>query len=162
MLPHRVIYAIKALLELAQQPGTVMSVQHVANRQGIPAPMLEQVFLQLRRAGLVQSRRGRRGGYVLAQPARSIALQHILSAINGQLRQPVSWMAQQPVQETVAPGGKEPNAVAQAATDQVLLVLQGRLERALDAAMLKVNLEELLFDLQSWRASLDDDQALML
>ena len=52
MLGRRGDYAIRALLELALQPGGWRSVADLAEAQDLPAPMLEQLLLQLRRAGL--------------------------------------------------------------------------------------------------------------
>ena len=74
MLRRAGLQALRALLELAQDPGTWRSVNEIAAAQELPAPMLEQLLLQLRRAGLLEARRGRLGGYRLARPAAAIAV----------------------------------------------------------------------------------------
>ncbi len=77
-------YASRALLSLAlhsaQQPT---SVRDVAERTGLPQPYLEQILLALKGAGLVRSKRGVGGGYVLARPPEEITLGEIVSAVDG-------------------------------------------------------------------------------
>ena len=73
--PSRVIYALKALVDLAlhQAVGPV-TVGTVAKRQGIPARYLEQLFNRLRKEGLVVAERGPRGGYRLVRSASEIPI----------------------------------------------------------------------------------------
>jgi Rrf2 family protein len=59
------------------------SVRDIAERTGIPQPYLEQILLALKGAGLVRSKRGVGGGYVLARPASEIRISEILSAVDG-------------------------------------------------------------------------------
>ncbi|MST34616.1 Rrf2 family transcriptional regulator [Acidimicrobiaceae bacterium USS-CC1] len=77
-------YASRALLSLAlhsaQQPT---SVRDVAERTGLPQPYLEQILLALKGAGLVRSKRGVGGGYVLARSPEEITLGEIVSAVDG-------------------------------------------------------------------------------
>jgi len=77
-------YASRALLSLAlhaeEQPT---SVRDIAERTGLPQPYLEQILLALKGAGLVRSKRGVGGGYVLARPAEDITLGQIVSAVEG-------------------------------------------------------------------------------
>lgn len=78
-------YACRALLSLAlhqSSPGPT-SVRDIAERTAIPQPYLEQILLALKGAGLVRSKRGVGGGYVLARPASEIRISEILSAVNG-------------------------------------------------------------------------------
>ena len=78
-------YACRALLSLAlhgDEPGPT-SVRDIAERTAIPQPYLEQILLALKGAGLVRSKRGVGGGYVLARPAAEIRLSEILSAVDG-------------------------------------------------------------------------------
>lgn len=78
-------YACRALLSLALHqpaPGPT-SVRDIADRTGIPQPYLEQILLALKGAGLVRSKRGVGGGYVLARPAAEIRISEILSAVDG-------------------------------------------------------------------------------
>src|SRR5437868_1868027 len=59
------------------------SVRDIADRTGLPQPYLEQILLALKGAGLVRSKRGVGGGYVLARPADRIALSDIVGAVDG-------------------------------------------------------------------------------
>src|SRR4029453_5421843 len=61
------------------------SVKEIAERTTLPQPYLEQILLAVKGAGLVQSKRGVGGGYVLARPADEITLAEILAAVGGPL-----------------------------------------------------------------------------
>ena len=77
-------YACRALLSLAlHADGTPTSVRDIADRTALPQPYLEQILLALKGAGLVRSKRGVGGGYVLARPADEITLAQIVSAVDG-------------------------------------------------------------------------------
>jgi Rrf2 family protein len=78
-------YASRALLSLALHADGEgpTSVRDIAERTGLPQPYLEQILLALKGAGLVRSKRGVGGGYVLARPPRQIALSEIVSAVDG-------------------------------------------------------------------------------
>ncbi|HET6795314.1 MAG TPA: Rrf2 family transcriptional regulator [Acidimicrobiales bacterium] len=78
-------YACRALLSLALRADAEAptSVRDIADRTGLPQPYLEQILLALKGAGLVRSKRGVGGGYVLARPAADITLGQIVSAVDG-------------------------------------------------------------------------------
>jgi len=78
-------YACRALLSLALHSGeqSPTSVRDIAERTGLPQPYLEQILLALKGAGLVRSKRGVGGGYVLARPPEQIRLSEIISAVDG-------------------------------------------------------------------------------
>ncbi len=78
-------YASRALLSLALNQGESLptSVRDIAERTGLPQPYLEQILLALKGAGLVRSKRGVGGGYVLARPPGEITLGQIVSAVDG-------------------------------------------------------------------------------
>mgnify|MGYP001000908218 CR=1 FL=1 len=78
-------YACRALLSLTlhADDGGPTSVRDIAERTGLPQPYLEQILLALKGAGLVRSKRGVGGGYVLARPADQIHLSEIVSAVDG-------------------------------------------------------------------------------
>ena len=77
-------YACRALLSLAMHgDGNPTSVRDIADRTGLPQPYLEQILLALKGAGLVRSKRGVGGGYVLARTAPEITLAQIVSAVDG-------------------------------------------------------------------------------
>ena len=78
-------YACRALLSLAlhaEDQGPT-SVRDIATRTALPQPYLEQILLVLKGAGLVKSKRGVGGGYVLARPAEEILLSEIVAAADG-------------------------------------------------------------------------------
>ncbi|MBM1219045.1 Rrf2 family transcriptional regulator [Ponticoccus sp. SC2-23] len=76
-------YAMVALSDLALQPeGALVSLSEVSRRQDISLPYLEQLFVKLRRAGLVESVRGPGGGYRLARPASEIRVADVLGAVD--------------------------------------------------------------------------------
>lgn len=78
-------YASRALLSLAlhQTESIPTSVRDLAERTGLPQPYLEQILLALKGAGLVRSKRGVGGGYVLARSPETITLGQIVSAVDG-------------------------------------------------------------------------------
>ncbi len=78
-------YASRALLSLALHGDgqTPRSVREIADQTGLPQPYLEQILLALKGAGLVRSKRGVGGGYVLARVPSSILLAQIVSAVDG-------------------------------------------------------------------------------
>ncbi len=78
-------YACRALLSLALHgaTSTPTSVRDIAERTGLPQPYLEQILLALKGAGLVRSKRGVGGGYVLAREPADITLAQVVSAVDG-------------------------------------------------------------------------------
>jgi Rrf2 family iron-sulfur cluster assembly transcriptional regulator len=137
--------ALQALLELAEAPQQWRSVNEIAAAQGLPAPMLEQLLLQLRRAGLVEARRGRLGGYRLQRQPAAIPVAEVLAAVGADL-------------QLIEPGAPSSNR----AEEQVLHSMARRLQRAMKRELIQFNLEELLFDLRSCRETLSGDGGLML
>ena len=76
-------YAMVALADIAMQPeGALVSLGEIAERQDISLPYLEQLFVKLRRVGLVDSVRGPGGGYRLAGPRPRSAWSEILGAVD--------------------------------------------------------------------------------
>ncbi|MEI8404799.1 MAG: Rrf2 family transcriptional regulator [Actinomycetes bacterium] len=78
-------YASRALLSLALHGATQAptSVRDIAERTALPQPYLEQILLALKGAGLVRSKRGVGGGYVLAREPEEISLAQIVAAVDG-------------------------------------------------------------------------------
>jgi len=84
MISQRAKYALRALLALAEAPADEpLMISEISRRQAIPKKFLEQILLDLKRAGIVESRRGRLGGYVLARPAERITFGEVLRLIDG-------------------------------------------------------------------------------
>ena len=76
-------YAMVALFDLAMVPdGALLSLAEISKRQDISLPYLEQLFVKLRRAGLVESVRGPGGGYKLARSTSDIRVADILGAVD--------------------------------------------------------------------------------
>lgn len=84
----RVDYAVRAMLILAEadaQGSGPVSIDTLATRQELPRKFLEAIFADLRRAELVLSRRGARGGYVLGRERARISVGDVFRAVDGPL-----------------------------------------------------------------------------
>jgi Rrf2 family protein len=80
-------YAVTAMADLAKfGAGAAVPLSAIAERQHISLAYLEQLFAKLRRAGLVQSERGRTGGYRLGRPADKISVAEIMRAVDEGVR----------------------------------------------------------------------------
>jgi len=76
-------YAMVALADMALQPeGSLVNLGEISKRQDISLPYLEQLFVKLRRAELVDSVRGPGGGYKLARSASDIRVAEVLAAVD--------------------------------------------------------------------------------
>jgi Rrf2 family transcriptional regulator, iron-sulfur cluster assembly transcription factor len=76
-------YAMVALADLAMQPSdALVTLGEISKRQDVSLPYLEQLFVKLRRAGLVESVRGPGGGYRLSKPPAEIRVVDILGAVD--------------------------------------------------------------------------------
>ncbi len=85
-LTTRSEYALLALVFLARQPGDVYtSTETIARAQQIPPKFLEQLMLSLKRAHILHSCKGQRGGYALARPASAITLAEVIRLFDGAL-----------------------------------------------------------------------------
>jgi Rrf2 family transcriptional regulator, iron-sulfur cluster assembly transcription factor len=85
-LSLQVQYAVCGVFDLAYNgQGDPVQIRVISERQGIPARYLEQIFQRLRRARLVQSKRGPGGGYTLARRPAEITLRDIVEAVEGPL-----------------------------------------------------------------------------
>jgi Rrf2 family transcriptional regulator, iron-sulfur cluster assembly transcription factor len=148
MLSRQASHALKALLGLAARPLEWQSTHALATAHQLPEPMLEQLLLRLRRAGLLDGKRGRLGGYRLTRPARDISMEQILAGLGETLKDSANRSAT-----------SEP---ASSPADQVTHALQLRLERVRLKALAELSLEDLLFDLRSAVAGSDSEGGLML
>jgi len=83
-ITYRGDYALKAILDLAlHYEEKVVTIHDIAKRADIPIKFLEQVLLDLKRGGFVESRRGNVGGYLLAKPPSEIKLGQVIRFIDG-------------------------------------------------------------------------------
>jgi Rrf2 family transcriptional regulator, cysteine metabolism repressor len=76
-------YAVVALAELARSGTDPVPIGQIAERRGMPVQFLEQLFSTLRRAGILASHRGAKGGYTLARPAEDITVLEVVQALDG-------------------------------------------------------------------------------
>jgi Rrf2 family protein len=83
MISQRARYAFKALFALVRAEGRVMQSREIAAAEKIPQSFLEQILLDLRRAGLVASRRGKEGGHYLVKDPKLISCGQVLRLIDG-------------------------------------------------------------------------------
>lgn len=78
-------YALAALVELAGAGDEPVPIGELARRRDIPAQFLEQLFATLRRAGVVKSQRGARGGYLFDRKPDEVTVLEVVEALDGQL-----------------------------------------------------------------------------
>jgi Rrf2 family protein len=79
-------YALSALVELARKGGSApVPIGEIAKRRDIPVQFLEGLFATLRRAGILQSQRGVRGGYSFARPPEQITVLEVVELLEGEL-----------------------------------------------------------------------------
>ncbi|MBD2777275.1 Rrf2 family transcriptional regulator [Iningainema tapete] len=134
-------YSVKALLDLSLQPNYgPASVKLIARRQDMPAPYLEKLLIEMRRAGLVKSSRGSIGGYQLAREPHKICLGEILEAVG----------------ETIEPLPHHQATPAQT-EDWVTFSLWQRLHQKLKEALYSITLADLYYDARSWQASVGEE-----
>jgi Rrf2 family protein len=81
----KVDYALRAAAELAAAGDGPVKGERISQAQGIPLKFLENILLELRHHGLVQSQRGAEGGYWLARPADEITIAEVIRAVEGPL-----------------------------------------------------------------------------
>jgi Rrf2 family protein len=85
VLSQRGRYALKALIHLARSDGGARQVSGISTEENIPRKFLEGIMSDLRKAGLVESARGKMGGYRLARPADLITFGEVIRITDGPL-----------------------------------------------------------------------------
>lgn len=86
MISLKTKYAIKALIALAeerQKGGASLRIEDIATRANIPKRFLEHILIEIRKGGLISSRRGREGGYLLIREPDSVSVGAVLRMIDG-------------------------------------------------------------------------------
>ncbi|MFQ8430755.1 RrF2 family transcriptional regulator [Amaricoccus sp. W119] len=86
MISQKTKYAIKALITLAEEQargGSSLRIEEIANRSNTPKRFLEHILIDIRNAGVIGSRRGRDGGYMLIKAPESISVSEVLRMIDG-------------------------------------------------------------------------------
>ena len=119
-------YGMRAMLDLAERAGQgPVQSEGIAKRQAISEAYLDQLLTQLRRAGLVRSVRGPKGGHELAKPADQITLNEVLAALEG------DYLAILPDADDGLPSVKVQREVWQRVRDAAETILNGMTLRAL-------------------------------
>lgn len=86
MLSKKSKYGLKALLVLADEAGRgPIQTSELAEREGLPKKFLEAILLELKRHGLLQSKKGRGGGYVLGRKPADITVGQVIRVLEGPL-----------------------------------------------------------------------------
>ncbi|MEM6426390.1 MAG: Rrf2 family transcriptional regulator [Cyanobacteria bacterium P01_H01_bin.119] len=121
-------YALLALIELStgHGQGEPMQIRHIATQQNIPDRYLEQLLATLRRAGLVRSQRGAKGGYLLTRDPWQITLFDVVSCIEGFDSQ------------------SEPEKVPQTSEGKVICETWQEVRQAAESVLQKYTLQDLL------------------
>jgi Rrf2 family protein len=85
MLSSKARYGLKAMAALARRHGEPQHtpVEAIAQEENVPVKFLEAILTQLKKSGLLISRRGPAGGYILAQDPREISLAHVIRLLDG-------------------------------------------------------------------------------
>jgi Rrf2 family protein len=118
-ISQKLEYACRALVQLAKRHDgrTLTRLEDLAQREAVSGNFLVQILNDLRRAGLIESRRGQAGGYLLARAPEAITLRQVVDAVDPSL-----------LQCSVAREGESGQAVRQA-WDGISTVLQQALDR---------------------------------
>ena len=96
MFSTKAEYGVRVMVELARRPtAEPVPLAEIAERDGLPLAYLEHLVARLRKAGLVDSRRGSRGGYMLARPPQEITMAEVVEALEGSIA-PIECISQDP------------------------------------------------------------------
>jgi Rrf2 family transcriptional regulator, iron-sulfur cluster assembly transcription factor len=139
-------YSVKALLDLViyKDQGPI-PIRQISQRCNIPHQYLEQLFVQLRRHGLVTATRGSAGGYELALAPRQISVGQIFQAV-GEAVEPLPHLEKDP----------------QRSEDWVTQALWQRLHGRLLDALEQITLEDLYYDARSYQASQGEESSFIV
>jgi Rrf2 family protein len=114
MFSTKAEYGVRVMVELARRAGgEPIPLAEIAANDGLPLAYLEHLVARLRKAGLVDSRRGSRGGYMLARPSSEITMAEVVEALEGSIA-PIECISQAPDGSIVCSresrqGGSEPH-----------------------------------------------------
>lgn len=115
MFSTKAEYGVRVMVELARRAGespdgaeSVVPLAEIAEHDGMPLAYLEHLVARLRKAGLLDSRRGSRGGYMLARPAEQITMAEVVEALEGSIA-PIECISQGPDGSIVCSRESDPN-----------------------------------------------------
>jgi Rrf2 family transcriptional regulator, cysteine metabolism repressor len=96
MFSTKAEYGVRVMVELARRAGDgPIPLTEIAEHDGLPLAYLEHLVARLRKAGLVDSRRGSRGGYMLARPPAEITMAAVVEALEGSIA-PIECISESP------------------------------------------------------------------
>jgi Rrf2 family protein len=114
MFSTKAEYGVRVMVELARRatesPELVVPLAEIAEHDGMPLAYLEHLVARLRKAGLIDSRRGSRGGYLLARPAADITMAEVVEALEGSIA-PIECISQGPDGSIVCSRESDPHHV---------------------------------------------------
>ena len=120
-------YGVRAIFDIAfHSAGRATQIKDISRRQAIPPRFLEQIFQDLKRAGLVTSKRGPRGGYALAIEPGDIKLGDIIRALEGPIL----------IANTVGAGAGG-DEMSRAVTEEVFSEISNNVEACFDAVTIQ-------------------------
>jgi Rrf2 family protein len=141
-------YAVRAAVELAAADGAPRKVSEIAAAQDIPPRFLENILLALRRAGIVQSRRGADGGFRLSRPPEEITVASVLRAVEG----PIANVQGMPHDQVVYAGSAAAlRDVWVAVRASLRAVLEGVTVADIAAGRLPAEVTQLTADPEAWK-----------
>jgi Rrf2 family cysteine metabolism transcriptional repressor len=109
MFSTKAEYGVRVLVELASRGGTSpVPLTEIADANGLPLAYLEHLVARLRKAELVESRRGARGGYLLARPAEEITMAEVVEALEGSIA-PIECITADPDGQVVCSRETDPD-----------------------------------------------------
>jgi len=104
MFSTKAEYGVRVMVELARRAGEdPIPLAEIAEHDGLPLAYLEHLVARLRKAGLVDSRRGSRGGYLLARSPTEITMAEVVQALEGSIA-PIECISQGPTARSSARG----------------------------------------------------------
>lgn len=119
-------YGVRAIFDIAfHSGGKATQIKDISRRQAIPPRFLEQIFQDLKRAGLVTSKRGPRGGYALARDPDQIRLGDIVRALEG------------PLQLAGEGSNGDSDETSRVVTDEIFSELSDSIEACFDAVTIQ-------------------------
>ena len=111
MFSTKAEYGVRVMVELARRAGEhPIPLAEIAAHDGLPLAYLEHLVARLRKAGLVDSRRGSRGGYMLARPPAEITMAEVVEALEGSIA-PIECISQGPDGSIVCSRESDPGHV---------------------------------------------------
>lgn len=126
MISTKSRYGVRAVVDVARHgAGQPVSIHAIADRQQLPEAYLEQLVGPLRRAGILRSVRGNKGGYVMARPPETVSALEVVRILEG------PWHI-----AACACGGHDPECLEHS--------LWARLEDAMEAALSEVSIADLV------------------